>query len=106
MKSGHVYLAATGSIGVIGAVFIGLTYPYPVIMIFFSVFGFLPPFLVFLYLGVLELVWGSRSGGVPPRLRDGLVLVANEPLEVAGVAQPGGMRGIEELATRPEREAA
>jgi hypothetical protein len=92
MRSGYLYSMATVAIGVIGAVFIGFARPYPVIMVFFSVFLFLPPFLVFFYLAVLELIWGDRlGGGGGPERGDEPVPVA-DTLLVELAAHPGSSR--------------
>jgi hypothetical protein len=65
MKTGYRYLAAAAAIGVIGAVFVAYARAYPVIMMFFTVFVLLPPFVVSFYIGVLELILGNRSGDGP-----------------------------------------
>ena len=108
MRSGYLCLAAAGAIGVVAvgdAVVIGFTDAAPVIRFLITV-SLLPPFVVFLYLGVLELVWGSRLGGPPPQHRNELVLGTQERAEIAANTHPLRADRLEELPTQPQREAA
>jgi hypothetical protein len=106
MNCGYRYLAATVAIGVTGAVFIALAYPYRAIMTLFSVLLLLP-FVIFLYLGVLELIWGNRlGGGGGPERGEELVPATDVLVEFAGNTHPLGLHRLEELPTGPQRKAA
>jgi len=64
MRSSYPYFAVTVAIGVIGAVFVAFTTAHPRLMTF-VIFWLLLPFVMFFFLGVVELVWGHRLGGGP-----------------------------------------
>jgi hypothetical protein len=99
MRTGYRYLAAAAAIGVIGAVFVAYARAHPVLMMFFSVFVLLPPFVVLFYIGVLELLLGNRSGDGPGRGEE----------FVRGHPQTGRLHRLEEppeLPSRPDDLAA
>jgi hypothetical protein len=105
MKPVHLYLATSTAIGLTGAAaFLGYGYSHPRAMSLFAVLLLLP-FIVFSYLGVLELLFaGDRlRGGGGPEHGDERVPVANTPVELAAHSRS---HRPEELRSQPERKAA
>jgi hypothetical protein len=107
MTSGHPYWAMSTAVGVTdAAVYVGYGYSHSIAMTFFTAWLLLP-FVVFSYLGVLELIESRRlRGGGGPERGDELVPVVDTPVELASHTRSSRSHLLEEPRSQPQREAA